>query len=281
VVLLALGWGANAPALRYSVRFVPALSAAGVRFALGAVVLAFFASRFAVSLKVPRSQWRSLVWVSLIFTAQIALLNLGSARSSSGRQALLINSYPLFVPILAHYFLASDPFSWRRFSGTLMAFGGVLIVLGEKLLAPGAAILGDLLISFSAFLLAAKEVYTKRLMYAAHPYPILFWQMVAGVPCFLGLSLVFERQEYSWSSPVVLSLLYQGLVVAGLCFIGWTALLRRFNPSRLSVCFFMTPVFGGALGSLLLDEPITPGLILGGLAILAGVAWANRPVARN
>jgi drug/metabolite transporter (DMT)-like permease len=79
-----------------------------------------------------------------------------------------------------------------------------------------------------------------------------------------------------WTPAVALSILYQGIVVAGLCFVGWTMMLQQYSASRLSVGFFLTPLFGALASYLVLGEPVTAGLVAGGAAVLCGLLVANR-----
>ncbi len=216
-----------------------------------------------------------------LFTVQIALLNHGATLTEASRQALLINAYPLFVPLLAHFFLPNDRLTWRKSLGTMLAFIGIMAIFGEKFFRSGGSLTGDAMVAASSVLLAGKAVYTRALMRVSHPYRQLIWQMVFAVPIFFGVSLLTERQEYHWSPLVATSILYQGVVVAGICFIGWTSLLQYYSPSRLSVGFFLTPVFGALLSWLLLKEPLTAGLLLGGAAILAGLFLVNSENGRS
>lgn len=275
VVLLTAGWGGNAPALRYSLFHLPPNGSAALRFLLGLLVVVAFARRQRVPLGLPREEWRPVAWISALFAVQIALLNYGSALTAASRQALLINAYPLFVPAIAHYVLRGDRLTWAKAAGTGLAFAGILFIFGERFAAGGGALSGDALVLASAVLLAARVVYTSALVRSIHPYALLFWQTALAMPVFIAASLLTEGQGYRWSGPVVLSILYQGLVVAGLCFVGWTAMLQRYSPSRLSVGFFLTPVFGAVSSHLVLGEPITSGLLIGGGIILAGLLVAN------
>lgn len=276
LVLLTAGWGGNAPALRYSLQYLPPNGSAALRFLLGVAVVVLIARWQGVPLGVRRDVWRPLGWISLLFAAQIALLNYGSAHTAAARQALLINAYPLFVPLFAHFFLTGDRLNWNKAVGTVLAFGGILFVFGERALGGNGSLLGDGLVLASAVLLAARVVYTSALVQGIHPYALLFWQSVLALPLFGLASLLTERWHPVWTGPVVFSILYQGIVVAGLCFVGWTAMLRKYSPSRLSVGFFLTPVFGTLLSALFLGEPITGGLAIGGVGILAGLFVANR-----
>jgi drug/metabolite transporter (DMT)-like permease len=276
VLLLTAGWGGNAPALRYSLQHLPPYGSAVLRFLLGLAVVALIARWQGVPLGVKREDWRPILWLTVLFSAQIALLNHGSALTAAARQALLINSYPLFVPVFAYFLLRGDRPTWNKMAGMALAFLGILCVFGEKLTGGSGSLAGDGLVLASAVLLAARVVYTGALVRGLHPYVLLFWQSLFAIPAFGAMSLLMEPQVYHWTVPVAASILYQGVVVAGLCFVGWTSMLQHYSPSRISVGFFLTPVFGALLSYLVLGEPITGGVALGGGVILAGLLVANQ-----
>src|SRR5207245_483885 len=96
LLLLTAAWGGNAPALRFSLQYLPPYGSAALRFLLGLGVVTAIAGWERVPLGVGREQWRPLGWLALLFGVQIALLNHGSALTAANRQALLINSHPLF-----------------------------------------------------------------------------------------------------------------------------------------------------------------------------------------
>ena len=66
-----------------------------------------------------------------------------------------------------------------------------------------------------------------------------------------------------------LALLYQGGVIAGFCFLAWTAILERYSASKLVVLFFATPLSGVLFSHLILGDELTISL-LGGAALVAG-----------
>ncbi len=277
VLLLAAGWGGNAPALRLSLGLIGPFGAAFARFFLGLALLGTVAGFRRIPISVPRELFAANLGLGILFTAQICLLNLGSAQTSAGRQALLINSYPLFVPALAHLFLPGERISTARVIGTLIAFSGVALVLGESAFAgtARATLIGDLLVAVSSLFLAGKAIFTSALVRTQHPLSVLIGQMVVALPCFAVLALLTGEQTPTFTLPLVLSLGYQGVVVAGLCFLGWTSLLRQFSPNRLSVGFLLTPLFGALFSSMLLGEAPSGGLVAGGGLVLLGLYWVN------
>jgi drug/metabolite transporter (DMT)-like permease len=97
------------------------------------------------------------------------------------------------------------------------------------------------------------------------------------VPCYLLWSVTVEGGEptrYTWG--LLLSLLYQGVVVAGFNFIMNLRLLRTYKPSGLASYYLTTPLFGVLLSWLILDEAITGHLLLSAGLVVGGIALANR-----
>ena len=82
--------------------------------------------------------------------------------------------------------------------------------------------------------------------------------LIVGVALFALVSLLFE--EVSWSGftrTAWLGLLYQGFLVAGLCFALQAVLLRKHSATQIAVFSFSTPLFGVAAAIAFLNEPAT------------------------
>lgn len=184
---------------------------------------------------------------------------------------------PLFVTLLAHFFLAGDRLNSYKIAGLSLSFAGILVIFGEGFLTSATDyLIGDAIVILSGFLLGARLVFTKTLTQSIHPARLLFWQATLSVPIFFILSFIFEDLDSIYlDTRIVLSIVYQGVVVAGLCFIFWTLLLHRYNASRLSVFGFVSPIAGVVISHSLLGEPITSALIIGGLLVAAGIGVVN------
>ena len=191
---------------------------------------------------------------------------------------MLNSTYPLFTTLFAHYLIQGDRLTVLKTTGILLAFGGVTVTFMESLnLGTRELLIGDAIVLASGALLGLRVVATKRLVQSIHPYRLLIWTMLFSLPWFFLLSLIFEQ---GWENQLTLSsvaaILYQGLVVAGFCFVAWTSVLRHYRASRLVVLFFVTPLFGVVLSNLLLDEPLGLELISGAVLVAAGIYLVNR-----
>jgi drug/metabolite transporter (DMT)-like permease len=98
------------------------------------------------------------------------------------------------------------------------------------------------------------------------------WQLLVSLPAFLVLGAVFEPPLVAplrWQP--VAAVAYQGVVVAGFCFIAWTGLLRRHSAGTLSMFAFTVPFFGMALSAVLFGERLGGRLLLGAAAVTAAI----------
>lgn len=101
--------------------------------------------------------------------------------------------------------------------------------------------------------------------------------MTCSLPAFLIGALIFEEPLLQpVGTEAILAVLYQGAVVAGLCFIVWTTLLKTISPGLLSMFAFSTPIFGVILSAWIYAEAITPRLMFGVVAVTAGIIIATR-----
>ena len=191
---------------------------------------------------------------------------------------MLNSTYPLFTTLFAHYLIQGDRLTVLKTTGILLAFGGVTVTFMESLnLGTRELLIGDAIVLASGALLglpgrryqaAGAEhppVSTLDLDHALQP------ALVLSVEPYLRAGL-----EYQLTLSSVAAILYQGLVVAGFCFVAWTSVLRHYRASRLVVLFFVTPLFGVVLSNLLLDEPLGLELISGAVLVAAGIYLVNR-----
>lgn len=277
-LLTAVLWGGNAVAIKLALAGIPPLALAGVRFLLGGTVVYIWARILKLDLRLARGERRGIAGLVLIFLAQIYLLNAGTVHTLASRSTIFISSYPFFTALFAHYFIAGDRISPAKVTGMALAFAGVVIVFGENLVHnQWQHLLGDAMVLTSAMLLGGRQVYLKRLTQNMHPGKVLLWQAAPSLPIFFLLSFLFESPAaIHLDARVVGGVLYQGLVVAGFCFILLTSLLQRYAASRLAVFGFITPVVGVIVSNWLLGDPISPTILLSLALVGAGITIVNR-----
>jgi drug/metabolite transporter (DMT)-like permease len=107
---------------------------------------------------------------------------------------------------------------------------------------------------------------------------ILFYQLGVSALTQAPLSLLLGEPGVFDPTPVVLlSVIYQTVLIAFASYLAWFWMITRYPASHLSAFTFLTPVFAMAFGWLLLDEPVTARLLAAGALIAAGIYAVNRP----
>jgi drug/metabolite transporter (DMT)-like permease len=74
---------------------------------------------------------------------------------------------------------------------------------------------------------------------------------------------------------VILSLIFQTLIIAILSYLVWFWLMRRYLISRLMLLSLLTPLFGVLFGAALLGDPIDLRFGVGAGFVLLGVLIVN------
>lgn len=277
LMLLSCFWGGNAVAMKIALNYMEPFILAGLRFAIGAMVIALWSVFNGIEVKPKRCEIIHLIIISLLFATQICTFNLGSKYTQAGRTSLFINTHPFFVSLIAHFLIPNDRLSIRKLAGLILAFVGIFVVMRDKIGMDSFRVTGDIIILISGFVLGILGVYTKILVQRINAYKLLLWQMIFSLVPFFGLSLIFERSSpYTISANLIIALLYQGIVVGGFSFVAWTLLLKRHSASKVSAFLFATPLFGVGLSSFILHEAITPYLTFGAIFVAAGIYVVNK-----
>ncbi|WDT79972.1 MAG: DMT family transporter [Candidatus Manganitrophus sp.] len=251
---------------------------ATLRFLIGGSVIFLYAAFRKIGLGLARKEIFLHLMNGLLFAVQIALFYLGTFRTSASHASVLINTHLFFVAVLAHFFILHDRLSVRKISGLALAFLGAVVLFRDR---PERAmetvsLLGNSFVLISAFVLAVKIVYIKRLIERIDPVKVVFWEMAIGVPLLGSIAFFFgETLPDRASARLMGAMLYQGIVVGAFCFVASTVLLKRYAASSIASFSVLVPFFGVTLSHLFLGDPLTPHLTIGGGMIILGIGIVN------
>jgi drug/metabolite transporter (DMT)-like permease len=276
VTMLACLWGGNIVAIKLGLPDAPPIRQAWLRFILGGLTVYAWARWSGISLRIAREEIRPLAVLGVLFTVQIALMNLSVRHTTAGHVAILLNAYPIYTVLLAHVFVPGDRLVGSRLLGVLVAYGGIVLLFSSGLGLGADTLLGDAFASGSALLLGARTIYLSRAVQRIEPVKLLLAQAICSVPIYFTWSSLWEPEPTRWTLSLLLSLLYQGAVVAGFNFLLNLHLLKVYSPSGLAAFYLTTPLFGVAQSWLILGETITLRLLLSAGLVVGGVALASR-----
>jgi drug/metabolite transporter (DMT)-like permease len=274
-------WGGNPVAVKFGLLVFPPMWSAFFRFVLAIACVAVWAWLRGVRFWPSRREWPLLLGLGILFTVQIGTMNVGFDLTSGAMSAVLISTNPLFAAFLAHYVIAHDRMSTLKALGLIIALLGVIVVLlRDAQLADLQFNLGDWIVLLSAALLGLRLVLNAKMLEETDEVRVVVWQMVISLPIFAAGGWLWETihwENMGWEP--LAGIAYQGFVVAGLGFMVFSYLMKKYTPSVMMSFNFVSPVAGVLLSIWLLSEQVGVTLIAGLVLVGLGLFLIARPAA--
>ena len=273
VALAAAGtlWGLTVPLSKLGLDWLGAGWLAVARFAIAAPLLAVVARGDLRAALTPAVATAG----ALGYGAVIVVQNAGIERTSVSHAALIVGAVPVLVAVIAALSrrAATGALAW---AGSLVALAGVGLVAGGG--GAGTSIAGDLLVLLSVTGSAAFIVAQPGLLAGRDPAAVTAVQLGAGGLAALPVAIAFEGAPPApaGAEPVVAVLM---LALAGTLLAFWLfAWAQARVPAALAGAFVnLEPLVGALTGAVAFHDAIGPGQVLGGTAILAGIALGALP----
>ncbi len=250
---------------------------AGLR-SLGAILCVYAYMRWrGIGLQWTKGTKRWGAITGAVFAIEFLCLFIALDLTTVGRSGVIFYSMPLWMALLAHFFVAGDRMTVQKSVGLGFALCGVAWALLDRE-GGSANIWGDLAalgaaIGWAVTALLAKASPLNRVK----PEMQLFWQVLVSAPILL-IAAMFAGDLIRDLQPIhVLGLAFQIVIVVSAGFIFWLWLLSIYPASGVASFSFLSPVLSVGLGWLLLGEKVGPNLI-GALVLVAiGILLINRP----
>ena len=272
----ALLAGGNGVGVRFSNRELAPLWGGFLRFALAGLVL--LAVMAALRLAPPRG--RALVGAVLFgvlnFATGFGVFYVALVHLHAGFGSILLGMVPLASLLLAVAWRQERPGA-GALVGVLLAVAGITVMSQGRL--SGAVPVTALLAALVSVVSLAQAGVLVRRYPPVHPVVMNAVGMLAGAAALLvGSVAAGEVRHLPREALTVLALGYLVLAGSVLLFVLYLVTLRYWPASRTAYVFVLSPTGAVALSAWLDAEPVGPGLVLGGLAALAGVYFgALRP----
>ena len=279
-IVLGLLWGMPYLLIRIAVGTIDPLVVAGSRTLIGALLLLPVALH-RNALGAAFRNWKWLLAFTLIeISVPWVLLGHAETRLTSSTAGLLIAIVPLFAAIIVSR-LGHERLEPRRMLGLGVGFAGVALLVGLD-------------IHFSD-LLAVLATIVVSLCYAIGP--IIIDRKLNNVPAIgvITASLILATLIYlpfapflwptEFNASAVWSVAGLGVLCTAAAFMIFFALIAEVGPARATVITYVNPAVAIVLGALVLNEPLTTGMMIGfPLVILGsylGTTRSTRPASRQ
>lgn len=282
LALVPVIWGGTFVAGRLLALELPPSVGALLRFVVASAAL--LVAAVALEGRLPLPTRRQLVATLVLGATGILAYNLfflgALARLPASRSSLIVALNPVLT-IAAASLLLGERLSARRWLGVGVALAGVCIVVTRGELAGllgGAIGTGELMMFGAIVAWAAYTLVGRSVLEGLTPIAATTWATLFGT-AMLAVVAAPQLPRVDWgavSLAASLSVLYLGLLGTAVAFVWYYRAVQVLGPSRTVIFNNLVPVFGAAFGVLLLGEPLSVSMVVGGAVAVAGVMLVSR-----
>ncbi|MFO2464299.1 DMT family transporter [Pseudomonas sp. 15FMM2] len=281
-------WGGTFVAGRFLAADLDPLVIASLRFGLASLALSLFMAFARIPLVCPDPAQMARLMVLGLFG--IFFYNLcffyGLHFINASRASLIVALNPAVIGLASWWFF-KERLGRGKVLGIALCLGGAGAVIASRnpqvLQGTADAWVGDLLIFGCVVSWGVYSLCSRSLNQSLGPLQTVTWSILLGTLMLGVVTLVTGRVTVEAMSairlPQLLALLYLGVLGSALAYIGYYDGIRRIGATRAGVFIALNPLTAVVCGALLLGEPLTAPMCLGGAVILLGIYLCNKPLA--
>lgn len=274
-ILIMAILGGTYTMVKVGLRDLPVVGSLLLRMLVATVALGMYARWARVNLlHRGRAAW-FIAAGTLAFIAMQLLLYAGLSATPAGRAAILYNMQPFLTLLVLPYVIPVERLTVRRVFGTGVAFTGVAFVLAERGTS-GGSLFGDTLVLLAAATWTILIIVSKATPSEVSAVSLIFWNVAGATPVLALLTMIVEP-NVTWrlSASAVASILYLGVLAAGVGFVGFVWLTRAYAATRVNAFVFLSPVFGVLIAWATLGEAVSALQAAGVLGVASGIWLVN------
>ena len=282
--IVYLVWGSTYFAIKVSVRTLPPLLSAGLRFMVAGLLLGAILALRRTSLRVPWQEARAAAGIGVMLLAcGVGVVTLAETRIDSSVAAMIAGSVPLQVIVWRT--IARERVATTTKLSAVVGLAGLLLIIVPTGVSGGSTAIGLAMMLGASFSWSTGSFVSRRLPLPRDPFVATVYEMLGG-GCVLviGALALGEGGDISADGVSAASLaawLY--LVVAGslVAFTAYAWLLHHAPISQVVTHQYVNPLVAIALGALLLGETFDLTTAIGAMIVIGAVFATIRSESRR
>jgi drug/metabolite transporter (DMT)-like permease len=299
-------WGSTYLAISIAVQTIPPFIMAGTRFLIAGLIL-YLWQRMRGTPNPSRIEWRSAAIIAgFMLVGGNGVLSWAEQYVPSGVAALLVGSVPIWMALIDAAVIPGDgqtnrllkfaqrvgkPLvggparqrpNWLSWIGLLIGFVGIAILIGPRASDAGTGsmeLVGLVVLLLASLSWSIGSLYSRGARLPAAPLMGTGSEMLVASLGFAILATAggeWSRLDLSAISPASLVSLAYLIVFGGLIGFGaYTWLLRNVSTPIVAAHAYVNPLIAILLGSLIVQEPLTPRILLSAAIIIGSVVLVS------
>jgi len=269
---LALIWSSAFFNIKIATYSYGPLTIAFLRIFFGAIPVILLCYLKKIKIEAFSKDWYWFATIGLInLVIPFFLIAYGIQKVQSNLAAILMASTPLTATVLAHFFTKNEKINLIKALGILIGFSGIVFLFSDNILVNKNNFFSAFLILFGSCFYVIGGLLTLKISNKKNENvtaSILIWGTLVLFPVSL-----FVEQPWNLSPRLdsTLSLIYLGVVSTGIAWLLRFYILKHNGLVFQAQVAYLIPIFGVILGFLILNEAITPKIIISFTAVIIGI----------
>jgi drug/metabolite transporter (DMT)-like permease len=193
------------------------------------------------------------------------LLGHAEIRLTSSTTGLIIAVVPIVAAIILTL-LGEDRLDLRRTCGLLIGLVGVALLVGLDVRWDDLIAIGQLLLVVIGY--AVGPILVSRYMSELPSIGVITTSLLIAAVVYAPFAAVLWPDR--WTGRSIGSIVVLAVVCTAVAFLVMFALIAEAGPARMTLITYVNPAVAVPLGALVLDEPITLGLVIGFPLVILG-----------
>ena len=273
--LLAALWGGSYLFIRIAAPVLGVFFTISLRIILAAFALSL--SGAIASRSKLKSRWQSYLLLGLFNNViPFLLIAIAVVNINASIAAILNATTPLFTAIVATIWL-KETLDKRKIIGLFLGIVGVAILVGwSPLPLSPPVILGGISALIAALSYGIAAVYARRRFMHDRATETAFGQLTGS--SFLLMPVAFTTLPKTIPAiEIVLAVVVLAIACTAFAYLLYFQLISNIGATGAATVTFLIPVFSLLFGKILLNEPVTSGLIFGLITILLSLWLVINP----
>ena len=274
-VTVCLIWGTTYLAIHVALETVPVLLVAGLRWFAAGVIMSALMLASGRGLPKPRL-WAPLALLGFLMNiVGNGFVVYAQQFVASGLTAVLIATTPFWSALVERLLPNGERFSTRSLAGLAIGFTGIVVLVWPEMTHGGAGgrafVIGVIAIQLACVGWVIGTSFAKRHELGDNPLQSTALQMVfSGVMLLTAATAHGDWAQLSFTPRTIAAMAYLSIAGSLVAYSAYIYAIQHLPLQLVSLYAYINPMIAVALGTLLLNEPLSARVIVAAALVFAG-----------
>jgi len=271
-------WGASFVATKIVLIELHPLTLIFLRFLIGMSLLGIIGLSTKTDFSIKKDVHTVILIMAVVASFHMAIQVTGMQYTSASNTGWIIGTTPIFMALIGWAFL-KEKLGFIKIAGIVISFAGLILLITRGNFAEFDFISnkGDFMVLVSAFTWSVYSYFNKKVP-SHYPSLMTIFYLFAMVALFISpfainqesINAVTHLKPATWGA-----VLFLGLFCSGIAYVLWSQTMQEMSSAKAGVFLYIEPFVTVITASIIINEQITPLLIISGVIIIAGVVLVN------